>query len=34
MNHVLQAQATEQVESDRYERSDDRQGYRNRIYLH
>jgi putative transposase len=29
LNQVLQAQVTEQVEADRYERSEERQGYRN-----
>lgn len=34
LNQVLQAQVTEQVEADRYERSEDRQGYRNGTYPH
>jgi putative transposase len=34
LNQVLQAQVTEQVEADRYERTEDRQGYRNGSYPH
>lgn len=34
LNQVLQAQVTEQVEADRYERSEDRKGYRNGFYPH
>jgi putative transposase len=34
LNQVLQAQVTEQVEADRYERTDERKGYRNGFYPH
>lgn len=34
LNQVLQAQVTEQVAAERYERNDDRQGYRNGSYPH
>ena len=34
LNQVLQAQVTEQVEADRYERSENRKGYRNGSYPH
>lgn len=34
LNQVLQAQVTEQVEADRYERTERRQGYRNGFYPH
>ncbi len=34
LNQVLQAQVTEQVEADRYERTENRQGYRNGSYPH
>lgn len=34
LNQILQVQVTEQVEADRYERSDGRQGYRNGTYPH
>jgi putative transposase len=34
LNQVLQAQVTEQVDAERYERSEDRQGYRNGTYPH
>jgi putative transposase len=34
LNQVLQAQVTEQVEADRYERTDERKGYRNGAYPH
>ena len=34
LNQILQAQVTEQVEAARYERSEDRQGYRNGSYPH
>jgi len=34
LNQVLQAQVTEQVAADRYERSEDRKGYRNGFYPH
>jgi len=34
LNQVLQAQVTEQLEAERYERTDDRKGYRNGSYPH
>ncbi|MDT9723643.1 IS256 family transposase [Xylanibacillus composti] len=34
LNQVLQAQVSEQVEADRYERTENRQGYRNGSYPH
>jgi len=34
LNQVLQAQVTEQVEAERYERTETRQGYRNGTYPH
>lgn len=34
LNQILQAQVTEQLEAERYERTEDRQGYRNGSYPH
>lgn len=34
LNQILQAQATEQLRAERYERTDERQGYRNGVYPH
>ncbi len=34
LNQILQAQVTEQVAAERYERTDARQGYRNGSYPH
>ena len=34
LNQILQAQVTEQVEAERYERTENRQGYRNGSYPH
>jgi transposase-like protein len=34
LNQVLQAQVTEQVAAERYERTDERQGYPNGSYPH
>jgi len=34
LNQILQAQATEQLEADYYERTDTRKGYRNGTYPH
>ncbi|MDT2240854.1 transposase [Paenibacillus larvae] len=34
MNQVLQAQVSEQVEADRYERTENRKAYRNGSYPH
>ena len=34
VNQILQAQATEQVNANYYERTDDRRGYRNGTYPH
>ncbi|WP_035156912.1 transposase, partial [Cohnella thermotolerans] len=34
LNQILQAQVTEQLEAQRYERTENRQGYRNGSYPH
>jgi len=34
LNQILQAQATEQLRAKAYERTEDRQGYRNGTYSH
>ena len=34
LNQILQAQVTEQLGAERYERTDSRQGYRNAAYPH
>ena len=34
LNQILQAQATEQLHAEYYERTDDRKGYRNGTYPH
>ncbi|WP_010267611.1 transposase, partial [Paenibacillus senegalensis] len=34
VNQVLQAQMTEQLAAERYERNDERRGYRNGTYPH
>ncbi|WP_213530293.1 transposase, partial [Paenibacillus cisolokensis] len=33
LNQILQAQVTEQLEAQRYERTENRQGYRNGSYV-
>ncbi|MBG9794550.1 transposase, partial [Paenibacillus dendritiformis] len=34
LNQVLQAQVTEQLDAERYERAEERKGYRNGTYPH